>query len=155
MTSKATSSRRIGFLLFDGITALDVVGPMDAFATAACANAPPHERTKSSYELLLIGITQQDVVAESGLVLKPQVSLSRCPELDTLVVPGGRGLREPQNKQSDFELDRVPHQPYSQNRVGMHWHIRCSPDRFARWAQSRYPLEVRSGRLQALSRPAV
>jgi transcriptional regulator GlxA family with amidase domain len=100
MTSKATSCRRIGFLLFDGITALDVVGPMDAFASAACANASPHERTKGSYDLLLIGITQQDVVAESGLILKPQVSLSRCPELDTLVVPGGRGLRDPKTNKA-------------------------------------------------------
>lgn len=84
--------KRIGLLLFDGITALDVVGPMEAFATA---RVPDNGRsTRSCYELLTIGLTKKEVVAESGLVLRPGTTFATCPKLDTLIIPGGRGLRE-------------------------------------------------------------
>jgi len=82
--------KRIGFLLFEGITALDVVGPMEAFAAARVART-----AVPCYQLVTIGVTTRAVTAESGLVLKPQTSLAQCPRLDTLVVPGGRGLRVP------------------------------------------------------------
>lgn len=83
----ASSPRRIGFLLFDGLTALDLVGPMDAFAAASAG--------KKTYELVTIGLRRNAVTAESGLVFKPGVTFSDCPRLDTLVVPGGAGLRRP------------------------------------------------------------
>jgi transcriptional regulator GlxA family with amidase domain len=38
-------------------------------------------------------------VAESGLILKPSTRLAVCPRLDTLIVPSGRGLREPRTNQ--------------------------------------------------------
>jgi transcriptional regulator GlxA family with amidase domain len=85
--------KRIGLLLFDGITALDVAGPMEAFTAA---RIPGDERsTTVCYELLTIGLTNKNVVAESGLILRPSTTLSGCPRLDTLIIPGGRGLREP------------------------------------------------------------
>jgi transcriptional regulator GlxA family with amidase domain len=84
--------KRIGLLLFDGITALDVAGPMEAFASA---RVPGDERGAwRCYELLTIGLTNKEVVAESGLTLKPCTTLAECPRLDTLIIPGGRGLRE-------------------------------------------------------------
>jgi transcriptional regulator GlxA family with amidase domain len=84
--------KRIGFLLFDGITALDVAGPMEAFASA---RIPGDERGATGcYELITIGLTNKEVVAESGLMLKPSTTLAACPRLDTLIIPGGRGLRE-------------------------------------------------------------
>lgn len=81
----ATPTRCIGFLLFDGLAALDLVGPMDAFAAASAG--------KDAYELVSAGPRRHAVTAESGLVFKPDVALSDCPRLDTLVVPGGSGLR--------------------------------------------------------------
>jgi hypothetical protein len=48
------SLKRIGPLLFDGITALDVAGPMEAFA-AARVPADEHSTT-ICYELLTIGL---------------------------------------------------------------------------------------------------
>jgi len=85
--------KRIGLLLFDGITALDVAGPMEAFTAARI----PSDKggTTIGYELLTIGLTNKNVVAESGLILKPSTTLAACPRLDTLIIPGGRGLREP------------------------------------------------------------
>jgi transcriptional regulator GlxA family with amidase domain len=79
--------KRIGFLLFDEITALDVAGPMEAFSSARVEG-------DAGYELFTIGLSSKDVVAESGLVLSPVTTLADCPRLDTLIVPGGRGLRE-------------------------------------------------------------
>ena len=79
-------------MLFDGINALDVVGPMDAFATACVPNNGRSKR--SCYELLTIGLTKKEVAAESGLILRPGTTLATCPKLDTLIIPGGRGLRE-------------------------------------------------------------
>lgn len=54
--------------LFEGIVALDVAGPMEAFATA---HFPSDDRGgKGCYELLTIGLTKKLVVAEPGLILK-------------------------------------------------------------------------------------
>lgn len=84
--------KQIGLLLFDGVTALDVVGPMEAFAAVRVAD---EHSTTACYELLTIGLTNRSVAAESGLILKPSTTLAACPRLDTLIIPGGRGLREP------------------------------------------------------------
>jgi transcriptional regulator GlxA family with amidase domain len=84
--------KRIGVLLFDGITALDVAGPMEAFASA---RVPGAERgTTRCYELFTIGLTNKEVLAESGLMLRPCTTLAECPRLDTIIIPGGLGLRE-------------------------------------------------------------
>jgi transcriptional regulator GlxA family with amidase domain len=99
--------KRIGLLLFDGLTALDVAGPMEAFASARILDAG--RGSTRCYELLTVGLSRKAVVAESGLVLKPSVTLAACPRLDTIIVPGGRGLREgPANKLvADWILSRA------------------------------------------------
>ncbi len=92
MSRKRTAQpKRIGFLLFDGITALDVAGPMEAFASARIPGDTPGG--PRCYELLTIGFTRKEVVAESGLLLKPSTTLTDCPPLDTIIVPGGCDLR--------------------------------------------------------------
>jgi transcriptional regulator GlxA family with amidase domain len=80
--------KRIGLLLFDGVTALDVAGPMDAFTSTRL------ERDEPGYELCTIGLTRKEVSAECGLMMRPRTTLAECPSLDTLIIPGGRGLRE-------------------------------------------------------------
>ena len=79
--------RRIGFLLFDGVVALDVVGPMEAFAEA--------NNDHGAYELLAVAMRHSAVTSASGIVFKPDVTLPDCPPLDTLVVPGGATMRDP------------------------------------------------------------
>jgi transcriptional regulator GlxA family with amidase domain len=83
--------KRIGFLGFDGMTALDLVGPAEAF-TIAAINEDKGE-LRRCYEVLTIGLTSQPFVAESGIVLHPHKTLRTAPALDTLVIPGGSGLR--------------------------------------------------------------
>jgi transcriptional regulator GlxA family with amidase domain len=85
--------RRIGILGFDNVTALDLVGPAEVFATAASLD--PSQAGGRPYEVVVIGLTARCFRADSGLVFKPDTTLEASPDLDTLVIPGGHGLREP------------------------------------------------------------
>ena len=80
---------RVGFIGYDGITALDLIGPMDAFASASVP------ATRMPYELVVIGLTEKPFTAVSGLVIRPHRSLANAGELDTVIVPGGPGSRSP------------------------------------------------------------
>jgi transcriptional regulator GlxA family with amidase domain len=86
--------KRIGFIGFEGIVAIDLAGPAEAFT---CAQIRERESgPKRCYEVVIIGLSNRPFVAESGLVFKPQKSFKNAPPLDTLIVPGGSGLRKPQ-----------------------------------------------------------
>jgi len=94
--STSPRSRRIGFLGYPRITALDLVGPLDVFATANdLIEAKFTGRSRPAYELVVLGLSKRAFAAESGVTFLPQVSLAKAPALDTLIVPGGCGLREP------------------------------------------------------------
>jgi transcriptional regulator GlxA family with amidase domain len=85
--------KRIGFFLFDGVTALDLTGPAEAFA---CARLPAERGVpRPAYEVVTIGLTRRACVAESGITLMPATTIAAAPALDTLIVPGGVGLRRP------------------------------------------------------------
>lgn len=83
-------TRRIGIVGFDGVTALDIAGPAEAFAAAA--DESRGER-RPCYEVVVLGLTRRRFVAESGIVFVPAHSIAAVPELDTVIVPGGSGLR--------------------------------------------------------------
>ncbi|SRR6266404_5051447 len=83
--------KRIGFIGFDGVVAIDLAGPADAFAVANETNSDP----KPAYEVLVISPSSKPFVSQSGLVFKPQRTFKNAPSLDTLIVPGGSGLRKP------------------------------------------------------------
>jgi transcriptional regulator GlxA family with amidase domain len=72
--------------------ALDLVGPMDAFAAVTLTDGKG--RRTPGYEVLTIGFESKAVRAESGLLLTPQFITATAPRLDTLVIPGGCALRE-------------------------------------------------------------
>jgi transcriptional regulator GlxA family with amidase domain len=83
--------RKIGFVGFRNALALDIVGPMEAFSLAAeieLGRVPV-------YRCLVLGLNRQPFVTESGLVIRPDYGLDDAPSLDTLVIPGGAGLRDP------------------------------------------------------------
>jgi transcriptional regulator GlxA family with amidase domain len=85
--------KRIGVLLFRNVQALDVVGPTDAFAAAASV-----ERSGSHaplYQVFTVAASNKVVVAESGVGLKPHHTFDSCPAMDTLLIPGGCGIRDP------------------------------------------------------------
>jgi transcriptional regulator GlxA family with amidase domain len=87
-----TRPKRIGFLGFDGMTTLDLSGPLEAFATARLED---EQRGKERcYETVIISAGAKTFVSRSGVTFKAQHTLRTAPPLDTIVVSGGTGLRE-------------------------------------------------------------
>src|SRR6266403_531493 len=86
--------KRIGLIGFDGVVAIDLAGPADAFTYAEIPGGQNGPRR--CYEVVTIGLSDRPFVTESGLVFMPQKSFKNAPSLDTLVIPGGSGLRNPQ-----------------------------------------------------------
>jgi len=85
--------KRIGFIGFDGVVAIDLAGPVEAFDCAEIRGG--QNGLRKCYEVVIIGLSNRPFVAESGLVFIPQKTFKNSPPLDTLVIPGGRGLRNP------------------------------------------------------------
>jgi cyclohexyl-isocyanide hydratase len=73
------SAIRIGLLLFPDLTALDLVGPAEVFASAP------------GLEVLLVWKTLDPVRCGAGWALSPTTRFDDCPQLDVICVPGGSG----------------------------------------------------------------
>jgi transcriptional regulator GlxA family with amidase domain len=88
--------RRIGFLAFDGVQALDLVGPADAFGSDAfdAASSLDGGRLGQPYETVVIGLTGRCFTSSSALPMRAHVDSTARIKLDTLIVPGGAGLRK-------------------------------------------------------------
>jgi transcriptional regulator GlxA family with amidase domain len=86
------SPRRIGLLGFESVAALDLTGVLEAFSLASQLGGGP----RALYETLVVGVSTSPFTSESGLRLLPDTTLADCPELDTVVIPGGPGLRRPE-----------------------------------------------------------
>jgi transcriptional regulator GlxA family with amidase domain len=84
---------RIGIVGFDGLNALDLIGPSEAFATAQAKGADGSP--ENAYEVQVIGLSRRRFVAESGVIFHPHTTLQAAPRFDTIILPGGRGLRRP------------------------------------------------------------
>lgn len=88
---KHGAPKRIGILGFDGVAALDLTGVLDTFYVAG---GNTWRKPSALYETVVIGLSARPFRAESGLRFVPDVTLKTAPPLDTVVVPGGPGLRE-------------------------------------------------------------
>jgi transcriptional regulator GlxA family with amidase domain len=84
---------RVAILGFPGAMALDIVGPFDAFSVATIFD--DDQRSQPCYEVFIIGLKKAAFVAETGLVFLPHKILDTAGAIDTLIVPGGVGLRRP------------------------------------------------------------
>jgi transcriptional regulator GlxA family with amidase domain len=88
----------VGILIFDDVEILDVAGPFEVFAVTRL-NDEQRLQQSSPFKVYLISETNKQITATGGLRLTPDVTISECPELDLLVVPGGWGTRkESKNK---------------------------------------------------------
>ena len=83
----------VGILIFDDVEILDVAGPFEVFAVTRL-NAEQRLQQSSPFKVYLISETNKQITAIGGLRLTPDVTISECPELDLLVVPGGWGTRK-------------------------------------------------------------
>jgi transcriptional regulator GlxA family with amidase domain len=85
------AQRRIGIIAYDGVQALDIVGPADAFAAAMVPEN--HRKMVSGYQVAIIGLGPKPITSESGVVFQPEFTVRDSLPLDTLIVPGGKALR--------------------------------------------------------------
>ena len=99
--------KRIGVLGFDGVTAAYLVAPGDIFAAATLDSG--YGNRIPCYQTYTIGLTSDMFRAESGMIFRPDETFQTVPELDTIIVPGGKGLRQSQtsNEISDWLLTRA------------------------------------------------
>jgi transcriptional regulator GlxA family with amidase domain len=74
---------------FEGNTALDLVGAADTFNTASYLNQP------RPYRVITASVDGRCFSSEGGLKTVPDCRLDEVEAIDTLIVPGGAGLREP------------------------------------------------------------
>jgi transcriptional regulator GlxA family with amidase domain len=85
---------RVGVIGYDGVSALDLLGPIEAFSAAV---TDPASGTRAKYyETKILGLTGKPFVSESGVRITPHCALAKAPPLDTLIIPGGCGLRRPE-----------------------------------------------------------
>jgi transcriptional regulator GlxA family with amidase domain len=82
---------RVGLIGYDGVQALDIIGPSDAFTIAEIES--DNGQRRPCYEVIILGITNKPFRAESGISFQPHTTLRNAPTLDTLIIPGGRGAR--------------------------------------------------------------
>jgi transcriptional regulator GlxA family with amidase domain len=91
---RAMTPLRIGLLGYEQANALDIAGPAEAFASAFRDNGKG--KLERCYEVTIIGLTRRSFVTESGIVFQPRFTIENAPKLDTLIIPGGCGLRVPE-----------------------------------------------------------
>jgi transcriptional regulator GlxA family with amidase domain len=79
--------RRVAIVVFEGLQALDAIGPAEVFSQA-------ERLAHGTYAVDLVG-TDPTTTTTSGLHVGPVVALDACRgPLDTLMVAGGTGVRE-------------------------------------------------------------
>jgi transcriptional regulator GlxA family with amidase domain len=91
-----TDPIRVGILGFEGVMALDLVGPVDAFSSAFTEDSDG--KPVACYEVVIIGLTARPFTSENGIIFKPHTTIAAAPRLDTLIIPGGKGLRVPETQ---------------------------------------------------------
>jgi transcriptional regulator GlxA family with amidase domain len=79
---------RIGLLGYDGVQALDVAGPLDAFGAA-------NDMRPGAYTVAVASLDGGAFASETGLRMLPDCAFGDLGALDTLLIPGGAGLRRP------------------------------------------------------------
>lgn len=79
----------IGLLGFNGVSGLDLMGPWDAFSNTFL----PNTVNTRAYETVLVGLTRRPFRTETGMRLVPTTTIHAETSFDTIVIPGGGGLR--------------------------------------------------------------
>jgi transcriptional regulator GlxA family with amidase domain len=101
------SPKLVGFLGFDGVAASELTRAADVFSAATLHGG--YGNRISCYQITMIGLSSECFRAESGIVFRPDSTLETVSELDTIIVPGGDGLRQSlvNERIADWILARV------------------------------------------------
>ncbi|HXQ02031.1 MAG TPA: DJ-1/PfpI family protein, partial [Candidatus Udaeobacter sp.] len=88
---RAMNPKRIGFLGFEGVAASELTRAADVLAAATLDGG--YGNRISCYQISTIGFTSECFRAESGIAFRPDSTLETASEFDTILIPGGDGLR--------------------------------------------------------------
>jgi len=81
---------------YQDLMSLDLAGPLEAFSSARIKNAKgATEATEPGYKVTIAALGAKSFSSESGLRITAACLLSSMRQIDTLIIPGGRGMREP------------------------------------------------------------
>lgn len=89
------SPRSVGLLGFDGVSSLDLTGPLEALRMARRTG---EEGNPLCYKTAVVGLTNKSFTCESGLVCKADATIEAALSFDTIIVPGGPGLRQSETR---------------------------------------------------------
>ena len=80
---------------YQDLMSLDLTGPLEAFSSAQIKNAKgATEATEPGYKVTIAALGAKSFSSESGLRITAACLLSSVRKIDTLIIPGGRGMRE-------------------------------------------------------------
>ena len=87
ITNPPKSPHRVVMVAFDSAEFLDVIGPLETFATAA--GFAPEQKL---YSVAIAAREIRPLAASSGLAIMPTVDYTAIAEADTVLVAGGAGI---------------------------------------------------------------
>jgi transcriptional regulator GlxA family with amidase domain len=87
--SEVFRPKSVGVVGFDQVTALNLIGSADSFASALLDDG--YGNRIPCYEVHTIGVFSDRLRTENGMLFQAQHTLSAAPELDTIIIAGGRG----------------------------------------------------------------
>ncbi len=80
--------KRVGIVGFEGVSNLDLVGPLEVFAKARAQDDQVKE--KPLYEIIITALEGRSFVSEAGVVFRAARTIETAPAFDTIIVPGGQ-----------------------------------------------------------------
>ena len=89
---RSNPTKAIGILGFDGVAVPDLVGPLEAFTIARTDIET--DKIRACYDVRIIAVHHKTFVSDSNLVVTAADTLSKARGFDTVLIPGGLGLRE-------------------------------------------------------------
>ncbi|MBS0360478.1 MAG: GlxA family transcriptional regulator [Proteobacteria bacterium] len=86
------ATKTVGIIGYEGVNALDFTGPHEVFTSSYTHGADG----TPSYRVLFLSPDGRPFRSRSGLLMTPDAALTDAPSLDTVIVPGGTGIRAPE-----------------------------------------------------------
>lgn len=79
----------VGIYLYNEVEVLDFAGPFEVFSTASRVHSRRSLESDNLFNVFTVTEEQSAVIARGGLKIMPEYSISKHPEINVLIVPGG------------------------------------------------------------------
>ena len=79
----------VGIFLFENVEVLDFAGPFEVFTTASRMAQRRQPDRAAPFKVFTVAKSMAPVVARAGLKALPDFTLSDCPPVELLLIPGG------------------------------------------------------------------